>query len=63
MDPNLKSLVHTLVFAVLFLILFVMLLPPLLHVLNRPEGRAVYGVFVAGAVAIAFRLRVLTRRL
>ena len=65
MDPlsALKPVIQTLVFAVLFLILFVLLLPPLLPLLGQTAGKAVYGVSVLGAVAVALRLRQLARRL
>lgn len=65
MDPlsTLKPVIQTLVFAVLFLILFVLILPPLLPLLGQTAGKTLYGLFVAGAVAVALRLRHLARRL
>jgi len=63
MDPKIKSAFETLIFSLLFLILFVILIPPLIKLLDIRQGKILYGVLVAGAVAVAFRLRSLGRRL
>lgn len=62
-NPNAKRLLQTLVLAVLFLLLFVILLPPLLTLLHETVGKVLYGILVAGAVALALRLRVLSHTL
>jgi hypothetical protein len=61
MEPQPRKLLQTLVFAVLYAFLFLILMPPLLRVMDQSWGKALYGVLVAGAVAIAFRLRALLR--
>ena len=47
----------------MFLTLFVLVLPVLIKTLDGPAGKAVYGVFAAVAVAAAFRLRQIARRM
>ncbi len=37
-------------------------MPPLIRLLDDLWGKILYGVLVAGAVAVAFRLRALSRR-
>ncbi|TXH26015.1 MAG: hypothetical protein E6Q99_05190 [Elusimicrobia bacterium] len=63
MDPNVKALLHTLVAAVMYLLLFLIVLPPLMEILGRPAGRALYGLLVVGGVAFGFRLRTLAKKL
>jgi hypothetical protein len=59
----LKIVVQSLITAVLYLTLFVTLIPPLLRILDTPNGKALYGVLLVGAVLVALRLRHLSRRL
>lgn len=63
MDPNVKSLLHTLAATAMYLLLFLIVLPPLMEVLGRPTGRVLYGLLVAGGVAFGFRLRALAKKL
>jgi hypothetical protein len=65
LDPRdpLKDAVHSLIAVVMFLTLFVLVLPVLIKTLDGPAGKAVYGVFAAVAVAAAFRLRQIARRM
>lgn len=61
-DP-IKDAVHSLIAVVMFLMLFVLVLPVLIKTLDGAAGKAVYGVFAFGAVAAAFRLRQIARRM
>lgn len=58
-----KILLHTLVITVLYVIFFIILIPPLIAVLPLPWGKVLYGVLVAIAVGLSFRLRLLSQKL
>ncbi len=61
MDPKNKAFQQTVVFSLLYVILFLVLLPPLIKLLDGRAGKILYGVLTAGAVAVALRLRFLSR--
>lgn len=63
MDPNVRTVLQTLIFAVLYLILFIILLPSLIRLLDQTTGKIAYGVLVAGGVGVALRLRQLSQRI
>jgi hypothetical protein len=62
-DADAKSCFHSIIFSILYVLLFVILIPPLIKVLDETWGKLLYGVLVAGAVIVAFRLRFLARHL
>lgn len=63
MDPNVKTLLNTLVATVFYLLVFMIVLPPLLNVLNLPLGRALYTLLVVTGIALGFRLRLLAKKI
>lgn len=63
MDTKIKPIVQALVVGVLYVVLFVIVTPPLLTVLDKPVGKILYGILVAGGVGVAVRLRHLLHRL
>jgi hypothetical protein len=63
LDPEIKSSFQAVIVAVLYVMLFVILIPPLIQLLDERWGKVLYGVLVAGAVIVAFRLRFLSRHL
>lgn len=63
MDPNVKSLLNTLVVVALYLLVSIIVLPPLLDVLDRPLGRTFYTLLVVIGVVLGFRLRFLAKKI
>ena len=61
MEPTVKKAFQAVIFALMYLILFAILLPPVIKLLDQPMGKVLYGVLVAGAVGVAFRLRFLSQ--
>jgi hypothetical protein len=62
-DPQTKSAFQAVIFSILFVLLFLILLPAVVKLLDETWGRVLYGVLVLGAVGVAFRLRLLAKRL
>ncbi|HRY29268.1 MAG TPA: hypothetical protein P5079_04435 [Elusimicrobiota bacterium] len=62
MEQQTRKAFQEIIFALLYIILFLVLMPPLIRLLDDLWGKILYGVLVAGAVAVAFRLRALSRR-
>jgi hypothetical protein len=62
-DPQTKSAFQAVIFSILFVLLFLILLPAVVRLLDETWGRVLYGVLVLGAVGVAFRLRLLAKRL
>lgn len=63
MDPQTRSALQTIVFSLLFVLLFLILLPAVVKLLGETWGKILYGVLVAGALGVAFRLRLLSQRI
>ena len=63
MDPKVKTCLQALIFSFMYAILFLVLLPVLLKIMDQQNGKILYGVLVAGGLAVALRLRFLSRRL
>ena len=63
LDPITKNGFNIVIFSLLYIILFLILIPPLIKMLDDVWGKIFYGVLVAGAVVVAFRLRSLSRNL
>ncbi len=63
MDPKIKRGVQTVIFGLLYVLLFLILMPSLIRLLDDRWGKILYGVLVAGAVGVAFRLRAVSRDL
>jgi len=62
LEQQTRKAFQEIIFALLYIILFLVLMPPLIRLLDDLWGKILYGVLVAGAVAVAFRLRALSRR-
>jgi hypothetical protein len=62
-NNEVKEALNALIFAVMFLTLFVILLPVAVKLMDGRAGKALYGVLTVGAVAVAFRLRAVARRM
>jgi hypothetical protein len=61
LEPTIKKAFQAVIFALMYLILFAILLPPVIKLLDQRMGKVLYGVLVAGAVGVAFRLRFLSQ--
>jgi F0F1-type ATP synthase membrane subunit b/b' len=61
LDPTIKKAFQAVIFALMYVILFLILLPPVINLLDERAGKVLYGLLVAGAVGVAFRLRFLSQ--
>lgn len=61
MEPTTKKAFQAVIFALMYVILFLILLPPVINLLDERAGKILYGILVAGAVGVAFRLRFLSQ--
>ena len=61
MDPRVKKSLQAMFISLLYIILFLLLMPALLKVMDQTWGKLLYALLALGAVAVAFRLRALSK--
>jgi hypothetical protein len=62
LDPETKRSLQAVIFCLMYVILFLILLPPLIRRLDDWVGKTLYTVLSVGAIALALRLRYLSKK-